>query len=203
MASNRCTHFVQLKSAPQFRVPRSEKAAVEGFTRPWRKSLDGLSPGVSRAVEESHSEWWRINMRWRMLAICSTENRHVVESAIMEWSLEVCWRLTLEEARRGLRRGNYALVLCEAELPDGTYQDVMKLLKHKLQQIRVIVLSQSPSENCCTQALEMGAFDVISGPCKRTDVQWIIMQAIQSHPATTSGSKKGRPRGGSGSFAFA
>ena len=91
-------------------------------------------------------------MRWRMLAICSTENRHVVESAIMEWSLEVCWCLTLQEARRGLRRGNHALVLCEAELPDGTYQDVMKLLKHKLDQIRVIVLSESPSEDCYSQS---------------------------------------------------
>lgn len=144
-----------------------------------------------------------MTMRWRMLAICSIENRQVIQSAIMEWSLEVCWCLTLQEARRGLRRGKHALVLCEAELPDGTYQDVMKLLKHKLDQIRVIVLSDARSENCYSQAVEMGAFDVVSAPCKRTDVQWIIMQAVQGHPATTSASKKGRPRGGPSSFAFA
>jgi DNA-binding NtrC family response regulator len=142
-------------------------------------------------------------MRWRMLAICSNENRHVIQSAIMEWSLDVCWCLTLQEARRGLRRGNHALVLCEAELLDGTYQDVMTLLKHKLEQIRVVVLSESPSENCYTHAMEMGAFDVIFGPCRRTDVQWIIMQAIQNHPATTRSSRKGRSPGGPGSFAFA
>lgn len=142
-------------------------------------------------------------MRWRMLAICSTENRHVIQSAIMEWSLEVSWCLTLKEARRGLLRGNHALVLCEAELPDGTHQDVMKLLKHKLDQIRVMVLSESPSEDCYSQAMEMGAFDVISGPCKRTDVQWIIMRAIQSHPATPGSSSKRRSPRGPGSFAFA
>jgi CheY-like chemotaxis protein len=196
-------HFVQLKGALQFQVLRSEKAVAK-VPRVLGESLwYGLSPGVSGAVKESRSEWWWINMRWRMLAICSTENRHVVESAIMEWSLEVCWCLTLQEARRGLRRGNHALVLCEAELPDGTYQDVMKLLKHKLDQIRVIVLSESPSEDCYSQAMEMGAFDVISGPCRRTDVQWILLQAIQSHPATTGSSRKGRSRGGPSSFAFA
>jgi DNA-binding NtrC family response regulator len=144
-----------------------------------------------------------MNMRWRMLAICSTENRQVVESAITEWSLEVVWCLTVQEARRVLRRGKHALVLCEAELPDGTYQDVMKLLKHKLDQIRVIVLSESHVENCYSQAIEIGAFDVVSAPCKRTDVQWMIMQAVQGHPATTDASKKGRPRRGPSSLAFA
>lgn len=144
-----------------------------------------------------------MNMRWRMLAICSAENRQVIQSAIMEWSLEVCWCLTLQDARRGLRRGNHALVLCEAELPDGTYQDVMKLLQRKLDRIRVMVVSPSPSEHCYSQAMEMGAFDVISGPCRRTDVQWIIMQAIQNHPATTIRSRKGPSPGNPGSFAFA
>ena len=142
-------------------------------------------------------------MRWRMLVICSTENRQVIESAILEWSLEVCWCLTLQEARRGLRRGNHALVLCEAELPDGTYGDVITLLKQKLDQIRVIVLAEAYSEDSYRQAIELGAFDVISAPYRRTDVQWIIMQAVQSHPATAATSKKGRTGGGHPSLAFA
>jgi len=137
-----------------------------------------------------------------MLVICSNENRQVIESAILEWSLEVCWCLTVQQARRGLRRGNYALVLCEADLPDGTYQDVMTVLKHKLDQFRVIVLAEAYSEDSYRQAIELGAFDVISAPYKRTDVQWIIMQAVQSHPAATDTSKKGGTTGGR-SLAFA
>jgi DNA-binding NtrC family response regulator len=142
-------------------------------------------------------------MRWRMLAICSNKNRQVVESAIMEWSLEVCWCLTLREARRSLRRGKHALVLCEAELPDGTYKDVMKLVEHKLDQIRVIILAESHLDDYYRQAIEMGVFDLICAPCGRTDVQWIIMQAVQGHPATTNGSRKNGRRGGHSSFAFA
>jgi len=144
-----------------------------------------------------------MTMRWRMLAICSTDNRQVVESALVEWSLDVSWCLTLQEACRGLQRGNHALVFCQAELPDGTYKDVMKLLKDKLAKIRVIVLSDSHLEDCYSQAIEMVAFDVISGPCRRTDVQWVIMHAVQGHPAATSGSKKGGPQRRPNSIAFA
>src|SRR6516162_870737 len=120
-------------------------------------------------------------MRWRMLAICSSQSRKVVESAIERWSLEVGWCATLQEARRSLRRGTHSLILCEAKLPDGTYQDVMRLLAHKLGRVRVIVMSESDLEECYSEAIEMGVFDVIATPCRRTDVQWIIMHAVQDH----------------------
>jgi len=104
-----------------------------------------------------------------MLAICSSQSRKVVESAIERWSLEVGWCAT------------HSLILCEAKLPDGTYQDVMRLLAHKLGRVRVIVMSESDLEECYSEAIEMGVFDVIATPCRRTDVQWIIMHAVQDH----------------------
>lgn len=120
-------------------------------------------------------------MRWRMLAICSPENREVVESATANWAMDVGWCSTVQEARRGLRRGNHALVLCEAELPDGTYRDVMRLLQYKPSRTRVIVLSDLRAEDCYSQAIEMGVFDVIPTPSRRIDIQWTIMQAVQGY----------------------
>ena len=121
-------------------------------------------------------------MRWRLLAICSAENRQAVESAIAKWSMEVTWCSTVQEARRRLRRGSYGLVFCEAKLSDGTYKDVIRLLGHKLDQTRVILLSDAPNEECYSQAIEQGVFDVIPASFQRTDVQWIFMQAVQGHP---------------------
>lgn len=121
-------------------------------------------------------------MRWRMLAICSNQSRKIVESAIERWSLEVGWYTSLHEARRSLRRGTHSLVLCEANLPDGTYRDVIQLLQHKMGQIRVIVMSESDLDDCYREAMDKGVFDVIATPCRRTDVQWIIMHAVQGHP---------------------
>ena len=123
-------------------------------------------------------EVW-LTMRWRMLAICSLENWEVVQSATINWAMEVGWCSTLLEARRGLQRGGHSLVLCEAELPDGTYHDVMRLLQYKPCQTRVIVLSNSPAQDCYHQAIAMGVFDVIPAPTSRTDIQWTSMQAVQ------------------------
>lgn len=204
MATNPRCHFVQLRDAAQFHRPRSERTVLQGFySARGESSLDDCRQACRAQLEVSRvSDGW-MTMRWRMLAICSTENRQLVKSAILEWSLEVCWCSTLQEARRSLQRGNHALVLCEAELPDGTYQDVLRLLKDKLDQIRVIVLAESHWEDCYRQAIEMGAFDVISAPHGRTDVQWIILQALQGHPAATSGSRKGGRRRGQSSLAVA
>jgi len=123
-----------------------------------------------------------VTMRWRMIAICSAQNRKLVESAIERWSLEVGWYSSVQEARRSLRRGTHSLVLCEANLPDGTYRDVMQLVAHKLGRIRVIVMSESVLEDCYREAIDDGVFDVLATPCRRTDVQWIIMHAVQGHP---------------------
>jgi DNA-binding NtrC family response regulator len=117
-----------------------------------------------------------------MLAICSAENRKIVESAIERWSLEVGWCSSLQEARRSLRRGTHSLILCEAKLPDGTYQDVMQLIAHKLGRVRVIVMSEPDVGEFYREATELGVFDVLATPCRRTDVQWIIMHAVQGHP---------------------
>ena len=78
------------------------------------------------------------------------------------------------------------MVLCEAKLPDGTYQDVLQLLTHKLGRTRVIVISESDFEECYSEAIRQGVFDVIATPCRRTDVQWIIMHAVQGHPRGTT-----------------
>ena len=188
--------FAQLKDAPQSAGPRSQERCLQEhcpkvLTSPEGKICLCLARGRAGGRPSTSRVSGGITMQWRMLVICSTENRKVIESAILEWSLEVCWCLTLQQARRGLRRGNHALVLCEAELPDGTYQDVMALLKHKLVQVRAIVMADTYSEDSYCQAIELGAFDVISAPYRRTDVQWIIMQAVQNRPVRAGAEKKG------------
>jgi DNA-binding response OmpR family regulator len=142
-------------------------------------------------------------MQWRMLAICSPINQQAIKSAITAWSLDVTWCLTLQEGRHSLRRGSHTLVLCEAELPDGTYQEAISLLKHKADQIRIIVVAGSHSEEDYRRAIELGAFDVISTPFSRIDLQWIIMQAIQGHPALREKSSKGGLQAGRRSLVFA
>jgi len=120
-------------------------------------------------------------MRWRVLSICSDANRQAVETAMASWSLDLRFCTTLQEARAALRSGRQPIVLCEEKLPDGSYQDVLKLLGSKLYRTRVVVISETDLDERYKEARAVGAFDVIASPCKRTDVQWIVIRAVQDH----------------------
>lgn len=72
------------------------------------------------------------------------------------------------------------MVLCDETLPDGTYRDVLKLLGHKLCHTRVVVMSSSSDlDDFYREAQPLGAFDVIASPCRRTEVQWIVIRAVR------------------------
>jgi DNA-binding NtrC family response regulator len=122
-----------------------------------------------------------MTMRWRVLSICSDANRQAVETAMANWSLDLRFCNTLQEARSILRAGRQPIVLCEEKLPDGSYQDVLRLLGSKLYRTRVIVISDSDLDERYAAARAEGVFDVIASPCKRTDVQWIVIRAVQDH----------------------
>jgi len=122
-----------------------------------------------------------MTMRWRVLTICSEANRQAVETAMASWSLDLRFCTTLQDARTALRSGRQPIVLCEENLPDGSYQDVLRLLGSKLHRTRVIVLSDADLDQRYNEARAAGAFDVIASLCKRTDVQWIVIRAVQDH----------------------
>ena len=127
-----------------------------------------------------------MSMRWRVLTICSEGNRQAVQTAMSNWSLEVQSCSTVQEARTALRGGRHPVILCEDRLPDGSYEDILKLLGGKLERTRVVVMAATDLDECYRQAHALGAFDVIASPCQRTDVQWIVIRAVQDHQHRSS-----------------
>ena len=117
--------------------------------------------------------------RWRVLTIGSETNRQVVETAMVNWSVELHSCATLKEAQAALASARHPVVLVDDKLPDGSYHDVLKLLGSRLDQTRVVILAAGDLDECCREAQAIGAFDVITSPCRRTDVQWIIIRAVQ------------------------
>ena len=127
-------------------------------------------------------------MRFRLLAICSAENRDLLHNALAHWSLKIGWCPSLSEARRALRSRKHSLVLCEAQLPDGSYRDVCEVLGPRIKNTRLIIVTMADLETCYSEAIALGAFDVMLAPCSRTDLQWMLMRAIHS---TVSASANG------------
>ncbi len=120
-----------------------------------------------------------ITATWRVLIVSAEMNRELVRNAMNQWSMELVSCSSLQEARGLLPDSTFSLIFCEETLPDGAYLDVLNI-QGKALKIRVVVISDmSHVEEKYRQAMDAGAFEMIASPCRTSDVQWVVIRAIQ------------------------
>src|SRR5579864_8059597 len=71
------------------------------------------------------------------------------------------------------------LIFCDSHLADGKYQDLLAPYGP-----RVVVMSRGADWEEFREAMQWGAFDVISAPCRPTDVEWMVIQAKRQERKT-------------------
>jgi len=84
---------------------------------------------------------------------------------------------TLDQARAKLQQSAYSVVLTEAALPDGNWLDMLheaRLLPHDLE---VIVTDPHADARFWAEALNMGAYDLLSQPFYAPEVRRILFNA--------------------------
>jgi DNA-binding NtrC family response regulator len=84
---------------------------------------------------------------------------------------------TLRECREVLAQKRVGLVFCDRHVADGNYQDLLAAYPVASDRPRVVVTSGSADWEEYKEAMRCGAFDVISVPCRHTDVEWMVIQA--------------------------
>ena len=115
---------------------------------------------------------------WRVLIVSAEENRDLVQSALSNWAIEPVFCSNLREARCVLPDETFSLIFCEDKLSDGTYMDVLRTTGKPLK-TRLVVISEASDDQKYNEARKMGAFELIASPCRRSDVQWAVIRAIQ------------------------
>jgi hypothetical protein len=71
------------------------------------------------------------------------------------------------------------LIFCEETLADGTYRDLLHGFEKPLK-TRFVVTAPAPQlEQLYEEGMQLGLFDVIASPCRKSDVQWMVIRAIQ------------------------
>ena len=74
----------------------------------------------------------------------------------------------IEEARQKLvGSSSYDLVLTDAELPDGSWHDLLQFVLESGKSFEVIVSSWFGDENLWTEVLRRGAYDLLAEPYDR------------------------------------
>jgi DNA-binding NtrC family response regulator len=106
-------------------------------------------------------------------------NRDLVKSAMNQWALEAVFCSNVQEARTLLPDSTLSLIFCEDTLPDGTYLDLLNVMGKPLKTRMVVISPSSHVDEKYQEAINSGVFDVIASPCRTSDVQWVLIRAIQ------------------------
>lgn len=84
---------------------------------------------------------------------------------------------SLQRARAQLRQDDYDVILTEAALPDGNWLDTLHLARECPNDVEVIVTDPHADARLWSQALNLGAYDLIAQPFYAPEVRRILHNA--------------------------
>jgi DNA-binding NtrC family response regulator len=83
---------------------------------------------------------------------------------------------TMRQTRVRLRQSDYKVILTEASLPDGNWLDVLRAA-HNQKATEVIVTDAHADARLWSEALNLGAYDLVSQPFYEPEVRRILYNA--------------------------
>lgn len=98
---------------------------------------------------------------------------------------------TLAEAGQRLKLGSFRVVLTEAELPDGTWTDVMKLTCELGGYPTIVVTHRLADDEFWAEVLNSGAYDLLAQPFDEGEVRRILANACRQSPGKSSRAQPG------------
>lgn len=88
---------------------------------------------------------------------------------------------TVVESRKVLARREVLVIVCNEWLADGTYEDVVNMVRKSHTRIPVVVVSQTGEWPEYLRAVDRGAFDYVAYPPISGDLQRAIRNALVSN----------------------
>lgn len=114
-----------------------------------------------------------------LLAICpNKEDRQSLENILEHDRWTIQGAPSLREATR-LLDGGPSLVVCEKDLPDGTWKDVFRAATGLDNPPPVVVVSRLADERLWAEVLNWGGFDVLLKPFERSEVRRVMGMALR------------------------
>lgn len=92
------------------------------------------------------------------------------------WELRVVH--TIAEATEELRSGPPPVLICEAELPDGTWIDMLRRAEQVLPRPTLVVTSSGADDRLWADVLNRGAYDLVTRPFEPRELYNTITAAF-------------------------
>ena len=109
------------------------------------------------------------------------ENRTALVDILEECGLEPVIASNVEETGNILARRPAHVVFCEDNLSDGSFREILRLVKTTRPEIQVVVSSKLGDVEEYIEAMNLGAFDFIAPPYRDTDVVSVVDSACDRY----------------------
>lgn len=106
-----------------------------------------------------------------------TENRSRLSDILASQGMSPTCVSSLQQCYKVLSQKPAGLVFCDPRLPDGSYRELLSSYRVDGRKPRVVLTSPNEDWEEFKKAVRLGAFDVISVPCRPADVEWMVIQA--------------------------
>lgn len=129
----------------------------------------------------------------------NSETLATLKSALERQGLRTIHAESRAEANRQLGELNPApLVFTGAELPDGTWADILAEAERAAQPVNVIVVARIVDTRLYVEAIETGAFDFLAPPFVATDLAYVVRNAFDNVAARRAARPLAAHRGDEG-----
>jgi DNA-binding response OmpR family regulator len=115
------------------------------------------------------------------IMVLHTEDRDIVDliGTLRDFGYKVEWATTLSDGLAGLRTTAVPAVICESNLPDGNWRDLVQHLGSFEPQPLLIVSDQDADDRLWADVLTTGAYDLVQEPFETDEVIRSLSLAIQ------------------------
>jgi two-component system response regulator PilR (NtrC family) len=117
-----------------------------------------------------------------LVACLRAEDRQALARILERLGLKPILVSSVEKSRGILAERSVRLVFCEDELPDGSVARVLDEVHQSSLRVPVIVISRLENWDEYLRAMRMGAFDYITSPLRRSEVEQVIRRALDELP---------------------
>ena len=114
------------------------------------------------------------------------DDGEVLRQILDKSGCQVIWSGSVAEAGPELGK-KPCVVVCERDLPDGTWRDLLALTGGLADKAPVLVASRVADENFWAEVLNCGGFDVLAKPFDSREVSRAVRIAVQDQVNLSAG----------------
>jgi len=107
------------------------------------------------------------------------EGRRRLSNILAKLGVDPLTTSSIRECKEIISTERVGLIFCDRLLADGNCYDLLNASRGGKIKARIVVTSSTADWDEFLEAMRLGAFDVIANPCRATDVEWMIIQALR------------------------